>query len=101
MYIFPMATATISEARAKLPELLNRVHDGEEITITRHGRAVAVLISPAVLRTRRAASELADAERVHELLAIARSTDLPLSGGLTEKRADELVAEMRAGRRAR
>ena len=32
-----MAVMTVSEARAALPEVLNRVADGEEITITRHG----------------------------------------------------------------
>src|SRR6266536_2279411 len=35
-----MSTKTASEARAALPELLDRVEAGEEVTITRHGRAV-------------------------------------------------------------
>lgn len=35
---------TVSEARAALPEVLNRVESGEEVTITRHGRPVAVVI---------------------------------------------------------
>jgi hypothetical protein len=30
-------TLTVTEARSILPELLDRVADGEEITITRHG----------------------------------------------------------------
>jgi prevent-host-death family protein len=38
-----MAVMTVSEARAALPEVLNRVAEGEEVTITRHGRAVAVI----------------------------------------------------------
>jgi prevent-host-death family protein len=36
---------SLTEARAKLPLLLHRVADGEEITITRHGRPTAVLVS--------------------------------------------------------
>lgn len=39
-----MTTFTLTEARANLPLLLNRVADGEEITITRHGRPVAILV---------------------------------------------------------
>ena len=33
-----MESLTVSEARARLPEILDRVEAGEEITITRHGR---------------------------------------------------------------
>jgi hypothetical protein len=43
-----MAVMTISEARAALPEVLNRVDEGEEITITRHGRAAAVVVRPDI-----------------------------------------------------
>jgi len=96
-----MTTLTVSEARAVLPELLTRVEDGEEITITRHGRAVAVLVRPDALRARRAESVLADAEQIHQLLAAARTTPLTDSGGVSADRAEELVAQVRAGRRAR
>jgi hypothetical protein len=44
-----MAVLTISEARAAPPEVLNRVAEGEEITITRHGRPVAVVVRPDVV----------------------------------------------------
>ena len=40
---------TISEARAALPEVLNRVAEGEEVTITRHGRPIAVVIRPDIV----------------------------------------------------
>jgi len=43
-----MAMMTISEARAALPEVLDRVAGGEEVTITRHGRPVAVVIRPDI-----------------------------------------------------
>lgn len=96
-----MASTTVSEARAHLPELLTRVDGGEEVTITRHGRPVAVLVRPDVLRARHAPAALADAERVHELLAAARAAPLPASGGLTAARAEELIREIRAGRETR
>ncbi|SBW25536.1 hypothetical protein FDG2_4584 [Candidatus Protofrankia californiensis] len=92
---------TVSEARANLPELLTRVDNGEEITITRHGRPAAVLIRPDALRARRAHAALADAERIHELLQTARATPLPTSGGLSVTRAEELIREIRTGRENR
>lgn len=96
-----MTSINASEARAALPELLNRVEDGEEVTITRHGRPVAVLIRPDALRVRRADSALADAARIHDLLAEAGASPLPEGTGLTEQRAVELIAEIRASRDAR
>jgi antitoxin (DNA-binding transcriptional repressor) of toxin-antitoxin stability system len=40
---------TLSEARAALPEVVSRVAQGEEITITRHGRPMAVVVRPDVI----------------------------------------------------
>jgi len=88
---------TVSQARASLPELLTRVEQGEEVTITRHGRAVAVLVRPDVLRAR-AHVVIDDALRIHELLAGAAAAALPAEHGLSEERAEELIAEIRAGR---
>jgi prevent-host-death family protein len=94
-----VTTFTISEARAALPELLTRVDEGEEITITRHGRVVAVVVRPDVLRARRAERALADAEQIHQLLTAARGTPLSDSGGVSADRAEDLIAEVRTGRR--
>jgi antitoxin (DNA-binding transcriptional repressor) of toxin-antitoxin stability system len=96
-----VTSITVSEARAGLPELLSRVDGGEEITITRHGRPVAVLVRPDVLRARRAGAALDEADRIHELLAQAAAADLPAGPGLTAQRAEELIAEIRTGRDAR
>ena len=95
-----MVIMTVSEARAALPDLLSRVEDGEEVTITRHGRPVAVLVRPDALRSRRARAALDGAEAVHQLIATAAPA-APAGAGLTEARADELIAEIRAGRDAR
>jgi len=40
---------TLSEARAALPDVVNRVAQGEEITITRYGRPMAVVVRPDVV----------------------------------------------------
>lgn len=37
-------TLTLTEARARLPEILNRVAAGEDIHITRHGAPVATVV---------------------------------------------------------
>jgi antitoxin (DNA-binding transcriptional repressor) of toxin-antitoxin stability system len=99
-----MVTLTVSQARASLPELLTRVEDGEEVTITRHGRPVAVLVRPDVMRSR-ANVIIEDAGRIHELLAAAADSALPTesreTGSLTTARAEELIREIRAGRAAR
>lgn len=96
-----MTSMSASEARAALPELLNRVEEGEEVTITRHGRPVAVLVRPDALRVRRAEVVLGEAAQIHDLLAEAAATPLPEGTGLTEQRAEELIAEIRASRGTR
>jgi antitoxin (DNA-binding transcriptional repressor) of toxin-antitoxin stability system len=95
-----MVMMSVSEARAMLPDLLSRVEGGEEVTITRHGRPVAVLVRPEALRSRRARAALDGAEAVHQLIAAAAS-ERPEGAGLTEARAEELIAAIRAGRDAR
>jgi prevent-host-death family protein len=88
---------TASEARAALPELLSRVEDGEEVMITRHGRPVAVLVSPGALWRRRVGGALDEARAIRQAGA-AEAGAAPEGRGLTEARAEELIAEIRAGR---
>jgi prevent-host-death family protein len=92
-----MTTMTASEARAALPELLDRVAAGDEVTITRHGQPVAVVVRPDALRSRRADAALASAGKLQALLAAGRRTSLT-AAGLTEARAEELIAEVNASR---
>ena len=93
---------TVSEARAALPEILNRVSEGEEITITRHGRAVAVIVRPDIMWSRSRAEEvLAESARLNDLLQAAADSELPAARGLTEQYAEELIAAIRADRDGR
>lgn len=90
---------TVSEARAALPEVLDRVRDGDEVTITRYGTPVAVVVRPDALRVRRGEAAFREADRIGGLLdAAARE---PLRTGLTEERAEQLIAEIREGRARR
>jgi antitoxin (DNA-binding transcriptional repressor) of toxin-antitoxin stability system len=96
-----MAVMTVSEARAALPEVLNRVEAGEEVTITRHGRAVAVIVRPDILwRQPQAGDVQARAEQLEMMVQAAGQRPLS-SGGIAEEYAEALIADIRAGRDAR
>jgi len=101
MYDRVMSTMPASQARAALPEILDRVLAGEEVTITRHGQAVAVVVRPDSLRVRRADRALADAERLSDLLDRGRAARLSDAPGISNARAERLVAEVAAARSAR
>ena len=42
-----MVTVSLAQAKARLSELLDKVEAGEEVVVTRHGRAVARISSAA------------------------------------------------------
>jgi antitoxin (DNA-binding transcriptional repressor) of toxin-antitoxin stability system len=96
-----MSTISASEARATLPDVLDRVLAGEEVTITRHGQAVAVVVRPDAIRARRADQAIAAAERLRDVLDRARSAPLADTPTMSAARARALVAEVAAGRAAR
>jgi prevent-host-death family protein len=93
-----MAAMTVTEARAAIHELLERVAVGEEVTITRHGQPVAVVVRPDVLRSRRAEEVLASAAELGAALASARRAPFPPPTGLSADRAEELIAVVREDR---
>jgi antitoxin (DNA-binding transcriptional repressor) of toxin-antitoxin stability system len=94
-------TMTVSEARAVLTHVLDRVIAGEEVTLTRHGAPVAVVVRPDVLRARRSDDALAAAERVRDVLEQARTRPLPAHPTVAAVRAEELIADVRAARSGR
>ncbi|MGO1591230.1 MAG: type II toxin-antitoxin system Phd/YefM family antitoxin [Ancrocorticia sp.] len=95
-----MSTISASQARQTLPAQLDRVEAGEEVAISRHGRVIAVLVSPQSLRMARAKDAWDRADRVGELLSQGSARSLPLPS-ITEERAEELSREIRTGRTAR
>ena len=99
MYISGMSnTMSVSKARAALPQILERVLAGEEVTITRHGEPVAVIVRPDTLRARRASQRLSDADRVRDLIASGRQAKLHRRPTLSERQADALLADVQAAR---
>jgi antitoxin (DNA-binding transcriptional repressor) of toxin-antitoxin stability system len=94
-------TVSASEARATLPEILDRVLAGEEVTLTRHGMPVAIVVRPDTLRARRADDALATAERLRDLLSQGRARSLAPRGTLSQEQGEDLVADVRAARAAR
>lgn len=93
-----MAVVPISEARARLPELIDEVEAGAEIILTRHGKQVAVLVRPDLLRARARSTAFADAARLRERITRARHEQLHSNAGISPERAEELIAEIRADR---
>ncbi len=69
-YNFLVAVMTVSEARANLPEVLTRVAAGEEITITRYGSPVAVVVRPDIVWSQPGTEEVM--EETEGLLRILR-----------------------------
>jgi hypothetical protein len=67
-----MAVLTISEARAALPEVVTRAADGEEITITRHGAPVAVMVRPDIVWAR-SGPDGDDGDDDAQLIAVLRA----------------------------
>jgi prevent-host-death family protein len=75
-----MVTVNMAQAKAHLSELLNKVKAGEEVIITRHGRAVAHLHSASRLKR----------PLMLDDLAAFRATMLPL-----RRPSIDLLREMR------
>lgn len=55
-----MGTVGVFEAKAHLGELLDRVERGESVTITRHGKPVALLVPTAPVQKRNRAEVIRD-----------------------------------------
>ena len=91
----------MSEARASLPSIVERVIAGEEVTLTRHGEPVAVIVRPDLLRQRRAGAALAAATALNAALHRGGASPLTSAPTLSEQRADELAADVRAARSGR
>lgn len=96
-----MKTISATDARASLPELLDRVGEGDEITITRHGVPVAVVVRPDALRARRATEVFEEADSLRARLDRARHMPVDEAPTLDASAMKEHLSELRASRRAR
>lgn len=96
MYI--MSTFSVTEARATLPGIIERVLAGEEVTLTRYGDPVAVIVRPDNLRVRRGDDMHRRTAELHAMLETARSSPLPEGVAISPERAKELVAHVQWSR---
>lgn len=95
-----MSTISASAARQNFPAQLDRVEAGEEVAITRHGRVVAVLVSPETLKHRRASKIFEYADEVGRRLEEARRKPLQRAE-ISSERATEFIESVREGRESR
>ena len=85
-----MIEVTVSEARERLADLLGRVqHGGEDVTIKKHGKPVAVMISAAAMEYY---ERLEDAELAREVAAIYADPGYDPNDTIS---AEELFAQLR------
>ncbi len=94
-----MSTFTMSAARARMAELLDRVERGEEVEITRHGRSIARLVGPRSARTSRTDHVFAAAEQLRSELDAARHQ--PLGPPVSDLDIQTRIRALRADRRSR
>ncbi|WP_309711544.1 type II toxin-antitoxin system prevent-host-death family antitoxin [Pseudolysinimonas sp.] len=92
-----MISVSLTEARARLPELLTRAAEGEEIHILRHGRAVGVLIGHARWVKTQQHDVLIQAKELRKRIEAARGKPLPSSDELRGDPAnyDRYLRELR------
>lgn len=91
-----MATYTVSEVRAQLPALLDRVANGEEITVTRHGRPAVVLFHPDRRYRGRAGDALEAADRLRS--DMEQLSGQPMPAPIEDMDVDARIAQLRADR---
>ena len=96
-----MTLVSVSEARATLPDIVDRVQAGEEVTLTRHGVPVAVLVNPSALRARRATNAFQLASELGRLLDDARQQPLGETSSVDTATAERWVAELYEARQGR
>ncbi len=95
-----MISVSLTEARARLPELLTRAADGEEVHILRHGTSVGVLIGHARWVKTQQHDVLIQARQLRKRIEAARGKPWPPPDYVpsTDWDAEAHIAEIREGR---
>ncbi|GGT86752.1 type II toxin-antitoxin system Phd/YefM family antitoxin [Streptomyces coeruleorubidus] len=92
----------VTQARAELADLINRVvYGGERVVVTRHGKPLVALVSADDLRRLEEAAELAElAEPAEEQVISAVSTVREVASAPGEPQRFGIAAEHRRAGRA-
>jgi antitoxin (DNA-binding transcriptional repressor) of toxin-antitoxin stability system len=94
-----MATMTVTEARAKMREAIERVKRGEEIEITQNGEVVAVWLHPSKLHYRVRTPAVIEAEEMLEEFERLRRERTPIADpGISAEEVEERTRELREER---
>jgi prevent-host-death family protein len=90
-----MESLSLTDARAQLPQLLDRVAAGESFTITRHGADIAVLTGHDAWMKTRTHDVILRARELRGEIDAARGKPLDLSGPTTvPAETDAIIAEL-------
>ena len=87
---------TVTEARARLREALERVKAGEEVELSQNGQVIAVLVHPDKLRPRVRTANTIAAEAL--LLSLEQARNQRVTASLSAEAAQDLVSEVRRQR---
>lgn len=93
-----MAKIGVTELRANLRDVLDRVKRGEEVIVTQNDEAVAAMVHPSKLRLRIRTQNTEAADALLEQLRQAARTRSDRGEGLTPERAEARIAELRSER---
>jgi prevent-host-death family protein len=90
---------SLTDTRAQLPQLLDRVAAGETFTVTRHGTPVAVIVGQAEWMKTKTQDVIVQAQELRRRLDAASDISLDVSGEPTGSLdVDEWIADLRAGK---
>jgi prevent-host-death family protein len=91
-----MESLSLTDARAQLPQLLDRVAAGESFTITRHGAAVAVLVGHDKWMQTKTHDVILQARELRRRIEGARGKPIDWSGPPADPaETDRIIEELR------
>ena len=94
-----MESLSLTDARAQLPQLLDRVSAGESFTITRHGAPVAALVGHDQWMKTRTHDVILEARELRRQIEAARGKPLNLPTTRPDPAAvDAIIEELRWGK---
>ncbi len=94
-----MDSLSLTDARAQLPQLLDRVASGESFTITRHGAPVAVLVGQSEWMKTKQHDVILQARELGRRIDAARAKPLiPRGEPADPAEVDAAIEELRAGK---
>lgn len=89
-----MATIGVTELRANLRDVLDRVKRGEEVIVTQNDEVVAAMLHPSKLRMRIRTPNTEAADALLERLRAASRTGGERGDGMTPERTESMIRDL-------